>query len=234
MSQIELRDVQKSYRMGDNLITALAGVTLDIEAGELVVILGPSGSGKTTLLNILGGLEAPDSGTVTVGGMTVSSLPERQLTHYRRQHVGFVFQFFNLLPTLTALENVGLSAEMSRNGHYEPADILARVGLGDRVDHYPGQLSGGQQQRVAIARALAKNPALVLADEPTGSLDVQTGIEVLKVMRMLNRETQQTFVIVTHNSAIAQIADRVIRLGSGVVHNVIHNEAPFEPDEVDW
>ncbi|HEX3049431.1 MAG TPA: ATP-binding cassette domain-containing protein [Aggregatilineaceae bacterium] len=161
-------------------------------------------------------------------------MPERQLTHYRRQHVGFVFQFFNLLPTLTALENVGLSAEMSQNGHYEPSDILRRVGLGDRTEHYPGQLSGGQQQRVAVARALAKKPALVLADEPTGSLDVQTGIEVLNVMRMLNRETKQTFVIVTHNSAIAQIADRVIRLGSGVVHNVIFNDAPFEPDEVDW
>ncbi len=234
MSHITLRDVRKTYRMGTNVITALAGITLDIEAGELAVVLGPSGSGKTTLLNILGGLESPDSGEVIVGGDDVAGLHNGRLTAYRRHKVGFIFQFFNLLPTLTALENVSLAAEMRHDGHFDPAEMLRRVGLGDRLDHYPGQLSGGQQQRVAIARALAKKPALVLADEPTGSLDVQTGVEVLKVMRELNRETGQTFVIVTHNSAIAQIADRVIRLGSGTVHNVIKNDTPFEPDEVEW
>ena len=179
MGHIVLRDVRKTYRLGEGVITALDGVSLHIE-------------------------------------------------------VGFIFQFFNLLPTLTALENVELAAEMSANGAYDPADILARVGLGDRLGHYPGQLSGGQQQRVAVARALAKRPALVLADEPTGSLDVQTGIDVLKVMRALNRETGQTFVVVTHNSAIAQIADRVIRLGSGKVQNIFENDMPFEPDEIDW
>lgn len=234
MSHICMNNVHKTYRMGNNRITALDGLSLDIEAGEFAVILGPSGSGKTTLLNILGGLEAPDSGEVIIGGETISDLPESKLTAYRRHKVGFIFQFFNLLPTLTAEENVGLSAEMSANGCYTPHDILARVGLGDRLDHYPGQLSGGQQQRVAVARALAKKPALVLADEPTGSLDVQTGIDVLRVMRQLNRETGQTFVVVTHNSAIAQIADRVIRIGGGKVNKVISNPTPFEPDDVEW
>jgi putative ABC transport system ATP-binding protein len=234
MSHIVLRDVRKTYRLGEGVITALDGVSLHIEAGELAVVLGPSGSGKTTLLNILGGLESADSGEVLVGGENIAGLHNGRLTAYRRHKVGFIFQFFNLLPTLTALENVGLAAEMSTNGAYDPADILLRVGLGDRLGHYPGQLSGGQQQRVAVARALAKKPALILADEPTGSLDVQTGIDVLKVMRTLNRETGQTFVIVTHNSAIAQIADRVIRLGSGKVQNVIENDTPFEPTEINW
>jgi putative ABC transport system ATP-binding protein len=234
MSHIVLHDVRKTYRLGESVITALDGLSLEIQAGEFTVVLGPSGSGKTTLLNILGGLESPDSGTVMVGGESIGELPDHKLTAYRRHKVGFVFQFFNLLPTLTALENVALAAEMSANGHYAPDEILAQVGLRERVDHYPGQLSGGQQQRVAIARALAKKPALVLADEPTGSLDVQTGIEVLKTMRTLNRETKQTFVLVTHNSAIAQIADRVIRLSSGRVQKVVVNPTPFEPDEVEW
>jgi putative ABC transport system ATP-binding protein len=229
-----LRDVRKTYRMGSSLITALDGVTLDIEVGEFVVVLGPSGSGKTTLLNILGGLESPDSGEVQISDERIGSASDRALTLYRRRKVGFVFQFFNLLPTLTALENVALSAEMGNSHAHDPADMLKRVGLGERLDHYPGQLSGGQQQRVAIARALAKNPALVLADEPTGSLDVETGIEVLKTMRELNRETKQTFVVVTHNSAISMIADRVIRLGSGRVQNVVMNPTPYEPDEIEW
>ncbi len=234
---IIVKDVRKTYQMGNSTITALDGVSLEIEAGEFAVVLGPSGSGKTTLLNILGGLEAPDSGEVIVGGDDIARLKNGKLTLYRRQKVGFIFQFFNLLPTLSALENVLLSAEMVKtaNGRgIDPAEILVRVGLGDRTDHYPGQLSGGQQQRVAVARALAKNPALILADEPTGSLDVQTGIEVLRVMRDLNRETGQTFIIVTHNSAISMIADRVIRLGSGKVQNVVQNPEPFEPDEIDW
>jgi putative ABC transport system ATP-binding protein len=234
MSQIVLRDMRKTYRMGGTTITALDDISLEIEAGEFAVVLGPSGSGKTTLLNILGGLESPDSGTVRIGGQDIAGLKNGKLTAYRRHKVGFVFQFFNLLPTLTALENVALAAEMGNGRGLDPADMLARVGLGDRTGHYPGQLSGGQQQRVAVARALAKNPALVLADEPTGSLDVETGIDVLTVMRHLNRETGQTFVIVTHNSAIAGIADRVIRLGSGHVQHVIHNPDPFAPDEIEW
>jgi putative ABC transport system ATP-binding protein len=234
MGQIVLRDVRKTYRMGANTIAALDGVSLEIKAGEFAVVLGPSGSGKTTLLNILGGLESPDSGDVLMDNAPVAAISEAKLTQYRRHKVGFVFQFFNLLPTLTALENVALAAEMANGRGLDPAEMLRRVGLGDRVDHYPGQLSGGQQQRVAVARALAKKPALVLADEPTGSLDVETGIEVLRVMRALNRETQQTFVIVTHNSAISMIADRVIRLGSGKVQNVIENPDPYEPDEIEW
>ena len=234
MSHLVLRDVRKTYRMGDSVITALDDVSLEICAGEFVVVLGPSGSGKTTLLNILGGLEAPDSGEVMMDGAAIAHLSESQMTLYRRRKVGFVFQFFNLLPTLTARENVALAAEMGSGRGFDPAEILSRVGLSDRVDHYPGQLSGGQQQRVAVARALAKNPALVLADEPTGSLDVETGIEVLRTMRKLNRETGHTFVVVTHNSAIAMIADRVIRLGSGKVQSVVQNPDPYEPGDIKW
>ncbi|MCD4685628.1 MAG: ABC transporter ATP-binding protein [Anaerolineae bacterium] len=234
MSDIVLRDVRKTYRMGSTIITALDGISLDIAAGEFVVVLGPSGSGKTTLLNILGGLESPDSGAVIVGGADIARLKNGKLTAYRRHKVGFVFQFFNLLPTLTALENVALSAEMGNGRGHDPAEMLSRVGLGDRLASYPGQLSGGQQQRVAVARALAKHPTLVLADEPTGSLDVQTGIDVLTTMRALNRETGQTFVLVTHNSAIAAIGDRVIRMGSGKVQNVITNPDPYEPHEIEW
>jgi putative ABC transport system ATP-binding protein len=234
MSHIIMRNVCKTYRMGSTAVKALDNFSLEIEAGEFAVVLGPSGSGKTTFLNILGGLEAPDSGEVIVHGENIARFNDRQLTAYRRKQVGFVFQFFNLLPTLTALENVSMSAEMV-NGHGLNADtMLERVGLGTHAAHYPGQLSGGQQQRVAVARALAKNPALVLADEPTGSLDVETGIDVLKVMRQLNRETHQTFVLVTHNSAIAQMADRVIRVGSGSVQRIIQNTAPYEPEEVEW
>ena len=233
-AHIVMEDVRKSYSMGSTTVTALDGLSLEINQGDFAVVLGPSGSGKTTFLNVLGGLESPTSGTVRVGGEDIASFNQQKLTQYRRHQVGFIFQFFNLLPTLSAEENVAMSNEMVNGKGFDPSDMLARVGLGDRTDHYPGQLSGGQQQRVAIARALAKKPALVLADEPTGSLDVETGIDVLKVMRQLNRETGQTFVVVTHNSAIAQIADRVIRVGSGKVHNVIVNDMPFEPEEVDW
>jgi putative ABC transport system ATP-binding protein len=171
---------------------------------------------------------------VRVDGELISALPEAKLTDYRRRKVGFVFQFFNLLPTLSALENVMLTAEMSNGQGGDPKQYLERVGLGDRMDHYPGQLSGGQQQRVAVARALAKKPALVLADEPTGSLDIQTGIEVLAVMRTLNRETGQTFVHVTHNAVIAQMADRVVRVGNGEVHRVEKNANPLEPRQLSW
>ena len=233
MSHIELRSIRKTYRLGASTITALHDFSLQIEAGEFAVVLGPSGSGKTTFLNILGGLEQADSGEITVGGQTISGLPEGKLTAYRRRMVGFVFQFFNLLPTLTALENVMLSAEMGA-AQLTPRQFLEKVGLGERLEHYPGQLSGGQQQRVAIARALAKSPALVLADEPTGSLDFNTGIEVLEVMRSLNRETGQTFVLVTHNQAIAGMADRVVRVGDGAVSSIAHNPRPLEARELRW
>ncbi|MEW5869957.1 MAG: ABC transporter ATP-binding protein [Chloroflexota bacterium] len=234
MSYIAVRQVCKSYQVGAVRVDALNQLSLEIEKGEFAVILGPSGSGKTTLLNILGGLELVDSGEVLIDQESIDRLNEARLTNYRRHKVGFVFQFFNLLPTLTALENVLLTAEMGRAAGDAPRQLLERVGLGERTEHYPGQLSGGQQQRVAIARALAKNPALVLADEPTGSLDVNTGIEVLEVMRSINRETGQTFVLVTHNSAIAQIADRVIHLGDGTVHRVERNAAPLPPTQLRW
>ena len=233
MSHITLKNVCKAYRMGSNAIQALNNLSLDIEQGEFVVILGPSGSGKTTFLNILGGLERADSGEIVVGGESVNQMSEDTLTAYRRRSVGFVFQFFNLLPTLTALENVALTAEMVKDG-YNPQAMLERVKLGDRAEHYPGQLSGGQQQRVAIARSLAKKPALVLADEPTGSLDIETGIDVLEVMHDLNRETGQTIVLVTHNSAIAQIADRVVHISNGAVHKVATNPNPLAPRELSW
>ncbi|MGC1377349.1 MAG: ABC transporter ATP-binding protein [Anaerolineales bacterium] len=233
MSHITLKNVCKSYRMGGNTIQALNNLSLEIKQGEFVVILGPSGSGKTTFLNILGGLERADSGEITVAGEVVNQMNEDTLTAYRRRMVGFVFQFFNLLPTLTAQENVALTAEMSADG-YDPRAMLERVKLGDRADHYPGQLSGGQQQRVAIARSLAKKPALVLADEPTGSLDIETGIDVLDVMHTLNRESGQTIVLVTHNAAIAQIADRVVHISNGAVHNVETNAAPIAPRALSW
>ncbi len=234
MSHIEFKAVSKVYHLGANTVTALNNFSVEIEAGEFAVILGPSGSGKTTFLNILGGLEQASCGEVCVDGESISVLPEAKLTDYRRRKVGFVFQFFNLLPTLSALENVMLTSEMGSGKGGDPKHYLERVGLGDRMDHYPGQLSGGQQQRVAIARALAKQPALVLADEPTGSLDIQTGIEVLDVMRTLNRETGQTFVLVTHNAVIAQMADRVVRVGNGAVHRIEKNTQPLEPRQLSW
>ena len=233
MSHIHLKNVCKSYRMGNNLIHALNNLSVEIEQGEFVVVLGPSGSGKTTFLNILGGLERADSGEILVGGEAVNQMNEATLTDYRRRKVGFVFQFFNLLPTLTALENVALTAEMAQDG-YDPQAILEKVKLGDRSEHYPGQLSGGQQQRVAIARSLAKKPALVLADEPTGSLDIETGIDVLEVMHNLNRETGQTIVLVTHNAAIAQIADRVVHVSNGAVQRVETNPNPIAPRALAW
>jgi len=233
VSHIHLKNVCKSYRMGNNLIHALNNLSVEIEQGEFVVVLGPSGSGKTTFLNILGGLEHADSGEILVGGEAVNQMNEATLTDYRRRKVGFVFQFFNLLPTLTALENVALTAEMAQDG-YDPQAILEKVKLGDRSEHYPGQLSGGQQQRVAIARSLAKKPALVLADEPTGSLDIETGIDVLEVMHNLNRETGQTIVLVTHNAAIAQIADRVVHVSNGAVQRVETNPNPIAPRALAW
>lgn len=238
MSHIVMNDVRKTYKIGNDTVVALNGLTLSIEAGEFTVVLGPSGSGKTTLLNILGGLESPDSGELRVGQSQISGLSEQLLTRYRRHKVGFVFQFFNLLPTLTALENVTLASELGQEPGevtaLDPREILKRVGLGERLHHYPGQFSGGQQQRVAVARALAKNPDLVLADEPTGSLDMETGIEVLRTMRQLNRETGHTFVVVTHNSAIAQIADRVIRIGNGRVQHIETNASPLDPAILSW
>jgi ABC-type lipoprotein export system ATPase subunit len=239
-AMILLRDVSKIYAVSKELIVpAVQEVDLEIERGEFAVITGRSGSGKTTLLHLIAGLTQPTSGEVYLDGIEVWRLPDAEQSLLRNRRIGFVFQFPSLMPSLTAVENVVLPTmfgddEAKKDAEARAVQLLEDVGLADKLQAYPRQLSGGQQQRVAVARALAKNPALVLADEPTGSLDVATGVEVLDVMRTLNRETGQTFVLVTHNSAIAQIADRVIRLGSGQVQSVVENPAPLEPEAISW
>jgi len=208
------RGLTKVYHMGDVDVTALRGVDVDLFAGELVVLLGPSGSGKSTLLNILGGLDVPTSGEVFYRDHDLSIDDDRALTRYRREHVGFVFQFYNLIPSLTARENVALITEICR-APMDPAEALRLVGLGDRMDHFPAQLSGGEQQRVAIARAIAKRPEVLLCDEPTGALDVRTGITVLEAIERINRELGTLAVIITHNAILADMADRVFTLSDG-------------------
>jgi len=230
---VQLEGVSKTYRLGAVEVQALRGIELAIRAGEFVVLLGPSGSGKTTLLNIVGGLDTPTAGHVRVRDVDIATFDEARLTAYRRDTVGFIFQFFNLIPTLTALENVELVAELV--DHRRPArEVLAAVGLGERADHFPSELSGGEQQRVAIARALAKNPDLLLADEPTGNLDYETALQVLRVMKDINEKEGKTILIVTHNSAIAQMAHTVLRLRSGVIVEQRRNERPVEPEALRW
>ncbi|HCA46695.1 MAG TPA: macrolide ABC transporter ATP-binding protein [Armatimonadetes bacterium] len=219
--------------MGEVIVKALRGATFDVPEGSLVVLLGPSGSGKTTLLNIIGGLDTPTSGTVFVDGQEVSKLVEPELTQYRRGKVGFIFQFFNLVPTLTAEENVALVGELAGNAD-EAADLLERVGLGERLEYYPAELSGGEQQRVAIARALIKRPYLLLGDEPTGNLDYETGLMVLQLIRDVSDESDLTVLMVTHNAAIGQMADIVISLRSGHVEDIRQNESPLPPSELRW
>ncbi len=231
---ITLEDVRKRYGEGVAAVEALRGVDLEIPRGVFAVLLGPSGSGKTTLLNLVGGIEQPTSGRLVVDGMELGDLNNDQLTLFRRQHVGFVFQFFNLVPTLTALENVQLVAELVGAGEPESRDALEIVGLADRADHFPGALSGGEQQRVAIARAIVKSPPLLLCDEPTGSLDLATGRQVLAVLRDLNEKKGVTVVLVTHNQAISTMADLVVHLGSGQVAGVEANPQPTAAGEVAW
>ncbi|GAA1801064.1 ABC transporter ATP-binding protein [Actinomadura chokoriensis] len=229
-----LRGAGKTYGTGHARVHALRGVDLEVPRGEFVVLLGPSGSGKTTLLNLIGGIEPATEGEVTAGGRDISGLGEDARTAYRRDTVGFVFQFFNLVPSLTALENVRLVAELTGRGDRERSRAaLAAVGLAERGGHFPAQLSGGEQQRVAIARAIAKDPALLLCDEPTGALDLETGRGVLRVLQDLNREGR-TVLVVTHNAAIAAIAHRVVRMRSGRVVEVTVNPAPADADEVTW
>jgi putative ABC transport system ATP-binding protein len=228
-----LDDVHKVYGEGAVAVTALAGVSLDLPAGELVVFLGPSGSGKTTLLNVVGGLDRPTRGRVVVDGNDLGGKDDGQLTDYRRRTVGFIFQFFNLIPTLTARENVELAGELV--GHTDRSDwALAQVELTDRAGHFPAELSGGEQQRVAIARALVKEPRLILADEPTGSLDFETSLRVLRGLRDITRVQGQSVLLVTHNSVIAQMADRVVRLRSGEVTEVRRNQSPADPESLSW
>ena len=227
------RAVWKVYRTGDVVVEALRGVDLDLHEGETTVLLGPSGSGKSTLLNILGGLDRPTSGEVLFRGTDLTTASDRALTRYRRDHVGFVFQFYNLIASLTARENVELVTEIAANP-IGAAEALALVGLSARLDHFPAQLSGGEQQRVAIARAIAKQPDVLLCDEPTGALDIATGIVVLEAIQKANRELGTTTAIITHNAAIAHMADRVVSFADGRIARVETNAHPLPPDEISW
>jgi putative ABC transport system ATP-binding protein len=227
------RGLAKTYRMGETEIHALRGVDLDIGAGEFIVLLGPSGSGKSTLLNILGGLDTPSGGSIRFREQDLSRADEAALTRYRREHVGFVFQFYNLIPSLTARENVALVTDIAAQP-MPAAEALRWVGLGERLDHFPSQLSGGEQQRVAIARAVAKRPDVLLCDEPTGALDYQTGKLVLEVIARINSELGTTAMVITHNAAIAAIADRVLRLGDGRIVGVDKPARKLTPAEISW
>ncbi len=231
---VEMDHVSKVYGSGPTEVAALGDVSLRLPPGEFVVVLGPSGSGKTTMLNLIGAMESPTSGTVIVGGNVLDGLDDAERTAFRRDHVGFVFQFFNLVPTLTAVENVQLIGELTGATREQCSAALEQVGLAGRLDHFPGALSGGEQQRVAIARAVVKRPALVLCDEPTGALDLETGRKVLGVLRDLTGEDDRTVVVVTHNAAIADMADRVITMHSGEVHRVTENPSPTGPEDVVW
>jgi putative ABC transport system ATP-binding protein len=230
---LQAQNLTKVYRMGDVDVHALKGVDAELNQGEFVVLLGPSGSGKSTLLNILGGLDVPTSGTLRYRELDLTAADEAMLTRYRRDHVGFVFQFYNLVPSLTALENVALVTDIAARP-MNPADALDLVGLSARKNHFPSQLSGGEQQRVAIARAVAKRPDVLLCDEPTGALDVTTGIPVLEVIERANRELGTTTAIITHNAAIAAMADRVISLSGGRVCHVAENASRIRPSEIQW
>jgi len=230
---LSARAVTKRYRMGEVDVLALRGVDLDLIDGELMVLLGASGSGKSTLLNILGGLDVATTGTLAYRGEDLSGADESELTLFRRRHVGFVFQFYNLIPSLTARENVELVTELS-DAPFDPADILAMVGLGDRLDHFPAQLSGGEQQRVAVARAVAKRPDVLLCDEPTGALDFTTGVRVLSVIEQINRELGTTTIVITHNAPIAAIADRVITLADGRIAGTERPARRIPAEELRW
>lgn len=233
MSFIEFDDVEKVYHTGELEIEALRGVSFSIEKGEIAVILGESGAGKTTLLNILGGMDRLTSGSVRLDGQTISDFSGRQLTHYRRHDVGFVFQFYNLIPNLTAQENVSMATQLCNNS-LDSAEVLASVGLSERLDNFPSQLSGGEQQRVAIARALAKKPKLLLCDEPTGALDYMTGKSILKLLQDTGRKNDMTIVIITHNQALTAMADRIIKVRAGKVTDSNINPHVTPVEEIEW
>jgi putative ABC transport system ATP-binding protein len=230
---LSARSVWKTYQMGDVEVRALRGVDIDLYDGELIVLVGASGSGKSTLLNILGGLDTPSSGTVQYRDHDLTSASDKQLTRYRREHVGFVFQFYNLIPSLTARENVALVTDLA-DDPYSPEDVLGLVGLGDRLDHFPAQLSGGEQQRVAIARAVAKRPDLLLCDEPTGALDFTTGRLVLATIELISRELGTTTAIITHNAPVAAMADRVVTLSDGAIQSEVRNPSRTPVSEIRW
>lgn len=233
MSFVSFEEVTKTYTMGETVIRAADGVTFNIEKGEFCVIVGPSGAGKTTVLNMLGGMDKVSGGTITVDGETVSSYSEKQLTAYRRYDVGFVFQFYNLIQNLTAVENVEIASEICKNP-LDSEETLKKVGLTDRMRNFPSQLSGGEQQRVSIARAIAKNPKLLLCDEPTGALDYETGKAILKLLHDICREDGKTVIVITHNSAITQMADRVIHIKNGKVSSMETNPDPADVSRIEW
>lgn len=230
---VSLKNVKKMYRMGEVEIMAADGIDFEIEKGEFAVVVGPSGAGKTTVLNILGGMDTATEGEVIVDGRNIAEYSQRQLTSYRRDDIGFVFQFYNLIPNLTALENVELALQICKNP-MDAKEVLVDVGLGDRFDNFPAQLSGGEQQRVSIARALAKNPKLLLCDEPTGALDYNTGKSILKLLQDTCRDRGMTVILITHNSAIAPMADRVIRIKNGRVSEIIRNGHPVSVETIEW
>ena len=233
MAYIEFKNVNKVYKMGEVEIKALSNTSFEIEKGELVCILGPSGAGKTTCLNILGGMDTLTSGNVYVDGKCVNKLIGKNLIKYRRNDIGFVFQFYNLIQNLTVIENVELATQLCKNS-LKPEEILDKVGLGDRMNNFPAQLSGGEQQRVAIARAICKNPKLLLCDEPTGALDYKTGKQILKLLQDTCRLEHMTVVIITHNSAISPMADKVIKFKNGSVNDIIINEKPMDIKDIEW
>lgn len=233
MSYIELDRVSKRYQMGEVVIDAVKEASFTIEKGEFVVIVGPSGAGKTTVLNLLGGMDQCSGGVIMVDGKEVSSFNEKQLTEYRRSDIGFVFQFYNLVQNLTALENVELAAQICEDA-FDPAQVLVHVGLEDRMNNFPSQLSGGEQQRVAIARAIAKNPKLLLCDEPTGALDYVTGKAILKLLQDTCRKDGMTVLVITHNSALTPMADKVIRVKNGQIEYVVRNPKPTPVEDIEW
>ncbi|HIQ98829.1 MAG TPA: ABC transporter ATP-binding protein [Candidatus Scybalocola faecavium] len=230
---VKLVDVTKTYKMGEVEIHAVDGISFNVEKGEFVVIVGPSGAGKTTVLNILGGMDRATSGQIWIDGTDIGKYTNRQLTGYRREDIGFVFQFYNLVPNLTALENVELALQICKNP-LDAKQVLEEVGLGDRLGNFPSQLSGGEQQRVSIARALAKNPKLLLCDEPTGALDYNTGKAILKLLQDMCRERGMTVIVITHNSAIAPMADRVIKIKNGKVSDMTLNPSPVSVETIEW
>ncbi len=232
-SFISFENVKKVYKTGEVEVTALQNVSFEIEKGEICVIVGESGAGKTTLLNILGGMDNLSEGRIEVDGVEVSAFDQKKLVEYRRRDVGFVFQFYNLIPNLTALENVEIAAQLNKDS-LNPATVLEQVGLGERKGNFPAQLSGGEQQRVAIARALAKNPKLLLCDEPTGALDYNTGKAILKLLQDTCRQTGMTVIIITHNKALCDMADRVIKVKSGTIRSVSKNENVIPVEQIEW
>ena len=233
MPYIEFKNVIKQYRMGEVTITALNKTNFKIDKGELVVIVGPSGAGKTTALNLLGGMDSLTSGQIIVDGKDISKLKNEDIIKYRREDIGFVFQFYNLVQNLTALENVELATQICKDS-LNPKEVLEKVGLKERMNNFPSQLSGGEQQRVAIARAIAKNPKLLLCDEPTGALDYKTGKQILKLLQNTSKKENMTVVIITHNQALTPMADKIIHFKNGTAYNIIENQNPVSIDDIEW